>query len=402
MREAATSVARRLREAGYEAVFAGGCVRDMLMGREPTDYDIATSALPEQVQGLFRRTQKVGAKFGVVLVKLGSHLIEVATFRTDLEYQDGRRPVGVVFASPEADALRRDFTINGMFLDPFSDAVIDYVGGRADIDARLVRAIGNPDARFAEDHLRLVRAVRFAARLTFDIEASTFAAIRRHAPEIARIAPERIRMELEKILAHESRARGVGLLMESGLAPYLWLGAAQAQPYAQTALPILAALPPAARFECALAAILLNAPVECVENCCDGLRCSNQVRSSVLWLHRHAEAADQPDQLSLAGLKRLMAAAEYQDWLHLFEARCKAVPGEEWRLKELSHRANQIAPDRVAPPPLLSGHDLAGLGLEPGPMYKKILDAVYEEQLNEQIETHEQAIARARDWLAEE
>ncbi len=174
MKAAATRVVERLQSQGFATLFAGGCVRDMLMDREPKDYDVATSAKPEEVVGLFRRTQQVGAQFGVVLVRIGRHAIEVATFRRDQAYEDGRRPIGVEFCGPEEDARRRDFTINGMFFDPVVAEVIDHVDGKADLAARLIRAIGEPAERFAEDHLRLLRAIRFAGRLGFQIEPASW------------------------------------------------------------------------------------------------------------------------------------------------------------------------------------------------------------------------------------
>ncbi|MEP0842429.1 MAG: CCA tRNA nucleotidyltransferase, partial [Phycisphaerae bacterium] len=197
---AAGRIVRALKDAGHQALWAGGCVRDMLLGREPSDIDIATSATPEQIMALFKPTRKVGVQFGVVLVRKAGHWFEVATFRRDVNYADGRRPEQVVFTDAREDALRRDFTINGLFYDPITGQVIDYVGGQEDLRAGLVRAIGDPAQRFAEDHLRLLRAARFAARLGFQIEASTAEAVRAHAADLVRISPERIREELEKML----------------------------------------------------------------------------------------------------------------------------------------------------------------------------------------------------------
>src|SRR4051812_6760839 len=201
----AAAVVRRLRGAGHVAYFAGGCVRDLLLGRDPKDYDVATDAPPDRVRGLFRRTQAVGQAFGVILVYEGRSQVEVATFRSDGAYLDGRHPTGVRFTTAEEDAQRRDFTINGLFLDPLKDAplddqVIDYVGGRADLRAGIVRAIGDPERRFGEDFLRLLRAPRFAARLGFTIEPNTAAAIRRHAAQLSRISPERVGEELRTML----------------------------------------------------------------------------------------------------------------------------------------------------------------------------------------------------------
>jgi poly(A) polymerase len=211
-RDDALAVVRRLREAGHVAYFAGGCVRDQLLGLTPKDYDVATDAPPQRVRELFTRTDAVGAAFGVILVRHRRSQIEVATFRTDLEYRDGRRPEGVRFATAEQDAQRRDFTINGLFFDPLEDRVIDYVGGQADLEARVVRAIGEPDRRFEEDHLRLLRAVRFATRFRFKIDPATEDAIVRHAAQLARISPERIAEELLLILAPPGRTLAWALL----------------------------------------------------------------------------------------------------------------------------------------------------------------------------------------------
>src|SRR5277367_3587141 len=196
----ALAVLKRLREAGHIAYFAGGCVRDELLGLTPKDFDIATDAPPDRVREIFTSTQAVGAAFGVILVRHGPSVIEVATFRTDLEYHDGRRPQGVKFTTAEEDAQRRDFTINGLFLDPIENRVIDYVGGQADLSAKILRAIGNPDQRFAEDHLRFLRAVRFAARFALQIDPATTAAISAHAHQLPRISPERLADELRRML----------------------------------------------------------------------------------------------------------------------------------------------------------------------------------------------------------
>ena len=217
MKEAAISIVRRLREAGHTAYFNGGCVRDMVRGVEPHDYDIATSATPEQVQQLFPKTVPVGAQFGVVLVLDGGHQFEVATFRTDQAYVDGRRPTSVRYGSPEEDAQRRDFTINGLFYDPIEDRVIDFVNGRADIERKLVRTIGEARQRFTEDKLRLLRCVRFAANLGYDIEPATFEAVKEMAAQIQVVSAERIRDELIKTLTRSHAGRGLELLRASGL-----------------------------------------------------------------------------------------------------------------------------------------------------------------------------------------
>ena len=213
----ALAIVRRLQGAGFLAFWVGGCVRDFLLGREPGDYDIVTSALPEQIEGLFKRTIPVGRKFGVMVVIEGGHQFQVATFRAEADYQDGRRPERVVFGDAEADVRRRDFTVNGLFYDPVRKESHDWVGGEADLRARIIRTIGAPEERFAEDHLRLLRAVRFAAQLDFSIEAGTFAALKANAAKIKTISAERVREELVKLLRPPHASRGLDLLRESGL-----------------------------------------------------------------------------------------------------------------------------------------------------------------------------------------
>ena len=233
-KSSALFVLHRLRDAGYTAYFAGGCVRDMLLKAEPKDYDIATDATPTQVEGLFRRVLMVGAKFGVAIVINYRQDVEVATFRTDASYTDGRRPDSVEFSTPEEDALRRDFTINGMFYDPDHDAVIDYVGGRDDLAAGLLRTIGNPAERFGEDYLRLLRAVRFSTRLGFHLDDATRDAIIQFTPHITSISGERIRDELENMLSRDTAVESLALLAELGLHTHIF-PAALTEPDAWTA-----------------------------------------------------------------------------------------------------------------------------------------------------------------------
>ncbi|MHC5199475.1 MAG: CCA tRNA nucleotidyltransferase, partial [Planctomycetota bacterium] len=217
-RDAAYKVVRRLRKEGYTALFAGGCVRDRLLNRPAKDYDVVTDAVPEQVTACFRRTLQIGAQFGVVMVLADGQQVEVATFRTEGGYQDGRHPTHVEFASATEDASRRDFTVNGMFYDPIEKTVLDFVNGQQDLDKQILRTIGDPDERFGEDYLRMLRAVRFAVKLDFRIEPTTWMAIQAHAPKIISVSAERIAAELEQILSHPNRATGVQLLTDSGLA----------------------------------------------------------------------------------------------------------------------------------------------------------------------------------------
>ena len=399
MQSVAIFVVRVLQEAGHIAYFAGGCVRDMAMNRTPTDYDVATSATPKQVSALFRRTQKVGAKFGVVLVRLKRQSIEVATFRTDHDYVDGRHPAGVTFSTPVHDAQRRDFTINGMFYDPIAGAMIDHVGGLNDIQARVIRAIGEPDRRFAEDHLRLLRAIRFASRLGFEIEPATWEAIVRHAPEIARISPERVRMELESILADTGRAVGMEMIRASGLLAHLWPTADKAAPLIEAGLPLLRELPIDAAFELALAAMLSRLLPGDAVRAMQALRCSNETIAQARWLIEHHHDLDDPSGVSTARLKRLMAHTRFGELLALIAARLQSSGASKASLEEIRRRADSIAPQDIAPPPLVDGNDLQSLGLAPGPDYKRILDCIYDAQLNGDIRTRAEAMAKARGMV---
>lgn len=399
---AATSVVRRLQDAGHVALFAGGCVRDRVMKKRPSDYDVATSAEPREVVALFRRTQQVGAKFGVVLVRIGRHAIEVATFRRDLDYKDGRRPSAVQFTDAREDAIRRDFTINGMFYDPIKREIVDYVDGRADIKKKAIRAIGDAAQRFAEDHLRLLRAIRFAAKLGFEIEPATWAAIRANAPKIIDISPERIREELDAMLGHPGRAQAFELIVESGLLPHLWRRAKDVCPSVAMSRDILAALPADASFDLALAAILhTQRPLE-AEEACDDLRCSNHTQRTVSWLLAHLTDLDEPQRVTLADLKLLMADPAFPDLLRLLAARLEAAGRPPTAYKQMAARARRIPPTAVAPRPFVSGEDLMRLGHRPGPLYKKVLARVYYAQLNGDVTNKTEALALARSAVDEE
>lgn len=398
-RDAALTIVKQLREAGHEALFAGGCVRDMLMNHEPSDFDVATSALPEQVSFLFKRTQKVGAKFGVVLVRIGKQTVEVATFRRDLAYSDGRHPTGVEFTNAREDAQRRDFTINGMFFDPLKNEVVDYVGGRDDIVRRVIRAIGEPTQRFAEDHLRLLRAVRFAARFEFEIEPATWTAMREHAAEIARISPERIREELEVVLTHPRRAAAVRLLHECGVLAHCWTHAPKVSGDIDRIDEELSHLPASATFETALAVMLASLDATAIDESCDALRCSNFTKKTVLWLHAHRDALNDPARLTLADLKLLMASPAFEALMTICTARVSGNQLSGESLSEIKRRVAAIRPEDVAPPPLLTGHDLESMGLQPGPAFKTILDKAYYDQLNGILQSTDAAKAMARTMM---
>jgi poly(A) polymerase len=395
----AIAIVRTLVDAGHQALLAGGCVRDLLLGHAPQDYDVATDAPPQRVCELFRATRQVGAQFGVVLVKKHRRWIEVATFRTDGPYLDGRRPVQVTLSDARHDALRRDFTVNGMFLDPLKMQVVDYVGGRADLAAQLIRAIGDPAQRFDEDYLRVLRAVRFAARLGFAIESVTRAAIQTHAPTLARVAAERVREELEKMLGHPARWQAWALMHECGLLPYLWSGAEWSPTEVQVVETTLGRLPPETPFELALAVLLAYRTPAQIEAIARALTLSNDQREVTAWLVAHQADLDDPHRPTLAELKRLMAGRAFDALRMLARARYQDMRGGAERSAALDARLQSIPADQVEPLPLVTGDDLLARGVPTGPVYKEILDALYTQQLDEQSTSREQALLKLDDML---
>jgi poly(A) polymerase len=403
--EAAEWIIRTLREAGFEALLAGGCVRDMLMGRQPKDYDVATSARPDQLLRIFRRTLKVGVQFGVVMVGDAGPWTEVATFRSDVHYSDGRHPDRVVFSTAEQDALRRDFTVNGLFYDPADQKVIDYVGGQADMRRRVIRAIGRAQERFAEDHLRLLRAVRFSAELDFAIEPKTWRAVVEHAALLEKVSRERVLEELERMLTDPRRAVGMRLLADSGLLAYAipaaGVGIAWPAEQVNLACARLADLPAQTSFACPLATALADWPVKTVGQLCRQLTCSNDLRRQVVWLVEALPQARRPKDLSLADLKRLMASGYFDDLKHLLHAdlAARGEPLDAWQV--LGERAAAIPAEKVQPAPLVGGEDLKALGVTPGPIYKQVLDTVYTAQLDEEVAGRDQALAMVRRLLTE-
>jgi poly(A) polymerase len=400
--EAAVRIVRKLAAAGHQALLAGGCVRDLLLGLQPQDYDVATDATPDRICELFRKTRKVGAQFGVVLVREQRRWVEVATFRSDSEYLDGRRPSQVHFSDARHDAERRDFTVNGMFLDPLANTLIDYVGGREDLKSGLIRAIGEPAARFAEDHLRLIRAVRFAARLGFEIEPATFVALQAHAPQLASVAAERVREELEKMLAHPTRRRAFDLLVGSGLLPFLWEGGAWHAEQIAAAGELLARVPQRASFALAFAVLLADRGVAEIQRICRALAGSNEQRETIVWLIGHQADLDDPERVSLAELKRLLAHPAWADLRAWAEARYTDMPSASRRREILAQRVSAIAPGAIQPPPLVTGDDLVARGVKPGPIYKKVLDALYTRQLDEALTGRKEALHVLDALLARE
>jgi poly(A) polymerase len=429
----ATRVVERLRAQGHEALFVGGWVRDRLLGRRiEGPADVATSARPEDVRRLFPRTVAVGEQFGVVIVVENGVHVEVATFRADAEYEDGRHPTSVRFTSAEEDAKRRDFTINGMFLDPRTGEVLDFVGGRDDIERRVVRAIGDPRERFTEDKLRMIRAIRFAARLGFAIDPPTTAAIREMAPEIAVVSKERVGEELVKILTDGGARRGFELLAETGLLVEVLpeidalKGVEQGRDYhpegdvfTHTLLALGGVDRSAKRTETLALGVLLHdvAKRECqriedgkimfyghcergaeiAEEICRRLRRSNAIGERVAWLVKnHLRAVNAP-QMRVATLKRFLREPWIEELLELCEIDASAASGDLQYVNFCRAKLAELAVEEIAPPPLVTGRDLIELGHRPGPRFKEILHAVEEAQLEGALADREQAIAFVRE-----
>lgn len=398
-RELAEWIVRRLRQAGFQALLAGGCVRDRLLGLEPTDYDVATDATPEQVQRLFRRVLMVGAQFGVAVVVRRGQTVEVATFRSDVSYSDGRRPDRVVYADARADALRRDFTINGMFLDPLTDDVLDFVGGREDLAAGVVRAIGNPEERFREDHLRTLRAVRFAARFGFAVEPRTAAAVARNADGLRRISGERIRDELEKILARPGAHGAMAMAADLGLTPHAF-SERVVEPATWTAG--MGRLERVARHRdpaLCLAALLAGAGVPEIRRLARHWGASNALRDTLAWLAANLPRWREGPTMPLPDLKRLLAHRDRRRLLRLWRAEERRVEGREAIGRATLRRVRAIPRERIDPPPLVTGEDLKAMGLREGPALGQLLRALRELQLDEKLHTREEAMAEARRRL---
>jgi tRNA nucleotidyltransferase/poly(A) polymerase len=432
METVARQIVARLREAGHEAYYAGGCVRDRLLGKEAHDIDIATSAKPEEVQALFPRTVAVGAQFGVIVVLVEGGEFQVATFRADGDYLDGRHPTGVTFTTAEGDAQRRDFTINGLFYDPVEERVIDFVGGCRDLEAHLVRAIGNPAERFAEDKLRVLRGVRFAAALDFDIEEATWEGIRAGAGAIHEVSAERIREELVKIFVSPRRVRGFDLLDASGLMreilPEMEALKGCEQPpefhpegdvFVHTRL-MLSLLPETVSVPLVLAVLFhdLGKPptmqvdptgrirfnghesvsARMTEDILRRLRFSNdEITATVEMVQNHMVFKDVKN-MRVARLKRFMARPTFDDELELHRVDCLGSHGLLDNYVFLREKREEFANEPLIPEPLLSGHDLIGLGWKPGPRFKEVLDAVQTRQLEGQLVSREDALA----WVKSE
>lgn len=414
--EFATQVVQRLVDAGYEALWAGGCVRDHLLGRTPKDYDVATNARPDQVRELFgrRRTLAVGESFGVIVV-LGPKAagqVEVATFRNDGDYLDGRRPDSVTFSTPFEDAKRRDFTINGMFFDPLADRVLDFVGGERDLAAGVIRAIGDPAARMQEDKLRMLRAVRFAATFEFHLDEDTASAVRSMAPQIDAVSTERIAAELRRMLGHEHRDRALQLSADVDLLPEIVpeLNPVMENTDAWARLLQHLRLLGNTDFPVALAAVLATITDRQLNESLSGqqveiigkrLRLSNREISDAGWILAHRETLQDASSLSLAQLKRLLAQPLAAALIQFDRADQESRDLEPVDSDFCTDFLSRHSDDEINPSPLLSGRMLIARGHTPGPRFKDVLDSVRDAQLNLQIATEAEALALAERLLSE-
>jgi poly(A) polymerase len=428
-RAAAVAVARRLRAAGFPSLLAGGCVRDRLLGRTPADHDVATAARPDQVEGIFPRVIPLGARFGSVQVLLEPGFpVEVTTFRTEGAYSDGRRPDAVAFgADPAEDARRRDFTVNALFEDPDTGEVLDFVGGREDLARRTIRAVGDPAERFREDRLRLLRAVRFAARLGWTVEPGTRAALRALAPEVLSVSAERIRGEISRILVEGGAARGLDLLRDAGLLAAVLPEVAACEGVEQPAdfhpegdvyvhtrlvvggLDLLPGRPPPVL---AFAALFHDigkpgtftvaerirfdghAPLgaRMAEEACRRLRFSNADTAAVAALvDRHMVWRNLPDMRE-ATLRRFVADPLFEAHADLHRLDCAGSHGDLSLLRFAVTARERFAAEPPRPPRPITGNDLAALGLAPGPAFAKILAAVEDARLEGRVATREEAL----------
>ena len=440
-RNRAAEIVRRLREAGHEAFWVGGCVRDLVRGVKPADYDIVTSARPDEVRGLFARTVPVGERFGICLVVEGGAPFEVATFRTEADYDDGRRPSRIAYATAEEDVRRRDFTINGLLMDPETGRIVDHAGGLHDIEQRMIRTIGDPEERFSEDHLRMLRAVRFAATLDFEIEQKTFAAIQRRAPMITRISAERIREELSRLLTGGAARRGLELLSASGLLveilPEIHALRGVEQPPAfhpegdvwEHTLQMFSLLPSLSSLEAPslsspkafigdikpdgetnlrLAwAVLLHDVGKAVTRSEDAagthfyghvqrgeeiaavilrrLRFSREETETILALVSGHMLFMNVREMRPNRLKRLLRTPDFALHLELHRLDCLGSHGLLDHYEFCKQKLEEYPEEELRPPRLLTGQDLIEMGFAPGPLFKEILRAVEDAQLGGEI-----------------
>jgi len=437
----ATAIVGTLREHGHLAYLCGGCVRDLLLGREPADYDVTTDATPDQVMQIFPKTYAVGAQFGVVLVPIPgespnavvagkssskANFVEVATFRSDIGYSDGRHPDEVRYTQdPREDVARRDFTINGLLMDPITNEVLDFVDGRKDLGAHIIRAIGDPELRFREDKLRVLRAVRFAARFEYEIDSPTFAAIERLASEIDQVSHERVRDELTKMLTEGHAQQAFLLLDESGLLdevlPEISAMKGVEQPpqyhpegdvFVHTLL-LLQNLPHPCPVTLAWGALLhdvgkpstfrvapdrirfdghVEVGVKMAEEICRRLRFSNDDTEQILALVNHHMRFAQVTQMKESTLKKFLRMPGFEEHVELHRLDCQSSHGDLSLYRFVRERLASIPPDKMRPVPLVTGNDLIAIGYPPGPRFKEILSAVEDGQLESRLQSKEDAL----------
>ncbi len=433
LKEHSQRIVRALRDAGHQAYLVGGCVRDLLLGREPADYDVTTDATPEEVMRIFPETYAVGAQFGVVLVPsgdAGGNTVEVATFRSDIGYSDGRHPDQVRFSkSAQEDVERRDFTINGLLLDPINHEVLDFVGGRKDLDAGIIRTIGQPELRFAEDKLRMLRAVRFAARFGYTVELATLAAIRKLAAGVHQVSCERVRDELTKMLTEGHARQAFLLLDETGLLrevlPEISAMKGVQQPpefhpegdvFVHTLL-LLEELPHPCPATLAWGALLhdvgkpptfrvapdrirfdnhVDVGVKMAEEICRRLRFSNDETEQILALVANHMRFAQVPQMKDSTFKRFMRMPEFEQHIELHRLDCQASHRDLTSYKFTRERIAAIPPEAIRPAPLISGADLIAAGYPPGPRFKQILSLVEDAQLEGRLQSKAGAMEYVR------
>lgn len=428
---AAYEIAGILKKGGYLVYFAGGCVRDFLRGEAPKDYDIATTAPPEEVEKLFPKTIPVGKQFGVILVVREGFKFEVATFRTEGPYRDGRHPAEVAYTTPEEDARRRDFTVNGLFYDPFQEKVIDYVGGEADIPRRLIRAIGDPVGRFEEDKLRLLRGIRFASNLNFEIEMGTWNVICRFAPKICQVSAERVRDELVKTFTRQGAGRGLTLLSESGLLkevlPEVEAMKGVSQPpefhpegdvFVHTRMLLDRLENPSVVL--AFAALLhdvgkpptfqvrdgkikfyehTRVGADMTEKIMKRLRFPNDEMEAVkACVDNHMKFAN-VKQMREGKLKRFMGSGTFPVELELHRIDCESSHGMLDNYLFLNEKLEEYQREELKPKPLLGGDDLIRLGMKPGPAMKPILEEAYELQLEKKFRDKDEILLWAQERM---
>jgi len=399
-RQLAIEVTKKLQAAGFQALWAGGCVRDSLLNTAPKDYDVATSATPDEVQELFgsKKTLPIGKSFGVITVigPKSAGNIEIATFRRDGDYSDGRRPDSVEFTDAKEDAFRRDFTINGMFYDPISKEVIDYVDGEADLERKLIRSIGDADERIEEDRLRMLRGARFAATYGFDIEDATMRAIQKRAADIGDVSPERIGAELRRMLAHPGKGRALRLLIESNLWEQVLPTRFREVSGWDEKIPLLEKLE--ADFPTTLAAILRGTEIGAID-LQDAWRLTNEEISRSDWILKHERALSVAENLKWSELQPLLTSIHSAAALDLLQASDDAGLGSDGLRSSVRICLEKLELDQIElnPEPLVDGKDLMDLGMNPGPGFKAILNQVRQMQLDGQLLTRE----AARKWIVD-